>query len=165
MNAEWLQGSLWIAQEGTTAGGAPPGPALPGETPVQGQPSQGPGAPTGPTRGPSGLEFLWPMVAVIVVIVLLSSMTGRKEKKRREAMLRDLSKGDRIQTLGGIIGTVTELSDQEMVLRVDEASNTRIRFSRAAVQQVLKSSRDKGEAKPAEPPQIETRPAATPARV
>ncbi len=169
MTEHSIAGGLWLAQTGTTAGGTPAGPALQGETtPIQGQPGApaGPGAGGSPGPQPGLSQFIWPLLLVFVVVILLSSMTGRKEKKRREKMLTDLARNDRVQTVGGIIGTVTEIHDQEIVLRVDEASNTRIRFSKSAVQQVLRSGREKGDTKPerADAPQVETRPSA-PARV
>jgi preprotein translocase subunit YajC len=58
--------------------------------------------------------------------------------------------------VGGIIGTVVDLTSTEMVLRVDESSNTRIRFARSAVQQVLRE----GKAASAD---VELKPGAEPA--
>lgn len=150
----------WLAQAGT--GDAPAGPALQGESGGAPAAPAGTGAPA-PGPGGSGFGLLLPVMVVLLLFVVLSGMSGRKEKKRREQMMRELSKGDKVQTIAGIIGTVAELHDHEVVLRVDEASNTRIRFSRSAVQQVIKSNRDKGDAKPGErpePPQVETRPPA-----
>lgn len=170
MTQHSIADGLWVAQAGTTAGGAPAGPALQGETtPIQGQPGAAPGPGTGgsPTPQPGLSQFIWLLLMVFVVVILLSSMTGRKEKKRRERMLVELARNDRVQTVGGIIGTIVEIHDQEIVLRVDEASNTRIRFSKSSVQQVLRTGREKSDAKPADradAPQVETRPS-TPARV
>jgi preprotein translocase subunit YajC len=86
----------------------------------------------------------------------MTTMAGRKEKKKRAQMLSGVKRGDRVQTIGGEIGSIVELSDTEMVLRVDEASNTRIRFARSALQQVLR------EGKAAEDAKARTEP--TPAR-
>jgi preprotein translocase subunit YajC len=47
---------------------------------------------------------------------------GRKEKKKRAALMASLKKHDKVQTVGGIIGTVVELTAEEVVLRVDETS-------------------------------------------
>jgi preprotein translocase subunit YajC len=164
-----MSGGWWLAQAGTSAGEAPAGPALPGETTGTGQPGTvpgpGPGGGGGSATPPGFGSLLWPILLVFLVVIVISSMTNRKETKRRRLMLSDLGKGDKVQTLGGIIGTIAEMHDQEVVLRVDEASNTRIRFSRSAIQQVLRSGREKEKpGERAEPPQIETR-SSTPARV
>lgn len=148
---------------------APPGPFVPGapanpsQTGTQ-QPDPGlpaPGTPGGGGGGLGGFNMLLPLLVVMVLFVLMTGMSGRKERKKRAELLAGIGKNDRIQTMGGIIGTVVELTDQEMVLRVDEASNTRIRFARSAVQQVLRSARDKGsgngtdlEVKPAVPTRV-----------
>jgi preprotein translocase subunit YajC len=98
------------------------------------------------------MGLLLPLAVVMVLMLVMTSMTGRKERKKRDAMLGAIKRGDRVQTTGGVIGTITDLSEQEMTLRVDETSNTRIRFARSAVQAVLKEGKDGGkvevEAKP-----------------
>jgi preprotein translocase subunit YajC len=96
------------------------------------------------------------LILGMVVFLLMTTMAGRKEKKKRAQMLSGVKRGDRVQTIGGEIGSIVELSDTEMVLRVDEASNTRIRFARSALQQVLR------EGKAAEDAKARTEP--TPAR-
>ena len=77
----------------------------------------------------------------MVVLMLIFSMTStRREKKRREALLSAIKKHDRVQTIGGVIGSVVEVKPDYVVLKVDESSNTRITFARSAIQQVLSSS-------------------------
>ena len=77
------------------------------------------------------------MILLIMGVFLIFMMGGqRKEKKKRAQLLASLSKGDKVQTLGGILGTVVELRDNEIVLKVDENANTRIKFSRSAIQSV-----------------------------
>jgi preprotein translocase subunit YajC len=40
-------------------------------------------------------------------------------------------------TAGGILGSVVEVRDTEVVLKVDESSNTKIKFTRDAIKRVL----------------------------
>ncbi len=129
------------AQPGTVAPGAvAPGTAAPGAgaTLV-------PGSPTGaqPTPKAPGLfdgPFMIIMIGMVVLMLATSVFSGRKEKKKRAELMRALGKGDKVMTTGGIIGTVTELTDDEVVVKTDESSNTKIRFTRAAVQQIIKKS-------------------------
>ncbi|MFO0833274.1 MAG: preprotein translocase subunit YajC [Phycisphaerales bacterium] len=116
---------------------AQPVQATPG-TPATGANGSAP-APANPL-GQMGL-FL-PFLLVIVVMVGMSFWTQRKEKKKREELMGSMKKGDKVQTFSGIIGTLTELSDTEAVLRVEEG---RIRVARSAIQVVL-SSRNGGPA-------------------
>lgn len=80
------------------------------------------------------------LLGVFVFFIFTMISSERKQKKKRNEMMGALKRNDRVQTVGGIIGVVTEIKDEEVVLRVDEASKTKIRFSKTAVQQVLKSS-------------------------
>lgn len=63
-----------------------------------------------------------------------------KEKKRRQQMLNLLKKNDKVLTIGGIVGTVTTVRDDEVTLKVDESSNTKITFSRSAIQRVMSAT-------------------------
>lgn len=104
--------------------------------------------PGGVTPGPDGkdgrtkpqgfglMEFL-PFILIIVVFWVLIMGGQRREKKKRKQMLEQLKKNDKVVTIGGILGTVVEIRDNEVVLKVDESSNTRMRFSRSAIQGVV----------------------------
>jgi len=95
--------------------------------------------PPGPQPSPWGM-FL-PLILLLVVFWLLILMPQRREKKRRTEMLAALRKGDRVQTIGGILGSVVEIREHEVIIKVDESSNTRIHFARAAIQAVLEDGR------------------------
>jgi preprotein translocase subunit YajC len=62
---------------------------------------------------------------------------GRREKKKREQMLAGIKRHDKVVTIGGIVGSVVELKDDSVILKVDETSNTRITFSKSAISQVM----------------------------
>jgi len=79
------------------------------------------------------------LLVVFVVMILMTSMSGRKERKKRSQMLAALSKGDKVQTVGGVIATVAEIRDDHLVLKVDDTSGAKMRFAKSAVQQVLRS--------------------------
>lgn len=133
-----------IAQAPPIAGGKgdaqPLGPSTTG-TAIPAGPAGAPG--TGPAQPASpGFTMLMPFAFVLIFMIGFSWWTQSKEKKKRQAMLSSISRSDRVQTLGGIIGTVVEMRDDEVVLRVDEATNTKITFSKNAVQGVMKKARD-----------------------
>ena len=135
--------SLLVAQDGS----APP---VPGEAPA-GTPATGttgtaaPGVPGTNTAAPSspfGNQFFLIMMLVIVGMLIFSWRGTRRDKKKRESMLGAIKKHDKVQTIGGVIGSVVEVKPDTVVLKVDESSNTRITFSRSAIQQVLTVSPD-----------------------
>jgi preprotein translocase subunit YajC len=100
------------------------------------------GATTAPTAAPNPFDptFLILMIGVIVIMYVVVFGGQRKEKKRKQAMLDAMGKGDRVQTVGGVLGTVIDVKDHEVVLKVDENTNARMRFAKSAIQTVLESS-------------------------
>jgi len=109
-------------------------------------------APTTTQPGPVGpLDFLRsPMVPLILVLIVFWWMMSRgrgKERRRYEQMLGALKKNDRVQTIGGVIGTVVDVRDNVVVLKVDEASNTKIHFNRTAIKEVLRDAAETEEKK------------------
>ncbi len=84
-----------------------------------------------------GSQLLLLMVALMVVMLVVSSIGPRRERKKREAMINAVKKHDRVQTVGGVIGSIVELKPDFVVLKVDESANTRITFARSAIQQIL----------------------------
>lgn len=77
------------------------------------------------------------MMVVMVFLLFFSSRSKKKEQAKTQSMLDNLKKGDRIQTIGGILGTVVEARADEVLVKVDENNNTKVRFSRKAIHRVL----------------------------
>ncbi len=143
--------SAWL-----TLGAAPPIAGRPGGAPANGTATTGaPATPAGaqgaPPTSPFGGQMFMILIAVLGFMIVMSMMTGRRERKKREQMLSSIARHDRVQTVGGVIGTVVEVRDDEIVLKVDESTNTRIHFARSAVQNVLKKGRESRESKAEEP--------------
>ncbi len=96
--------------------------------------------PTGGQQPAPGIFDIFPlplMVAMFAIIYFLMIRPQSRERKKRTEMLGLLKKNDRVVTIGGIMGTVTSVRDDEVTLKVDESSNTKITFSKAAIQRVL----------------------------
>ena len=100
----------------------------------------GPG-PGGAAKQPVGNDLfmliLWGGMIMIVVMIFTSSRAQKREKKKREELMSSMRRGDRVQTIGGMIGKVVDLRDDEVVLE-GENPGTRFRFSRASIQQVIR---------------------------
>ncbi len=74
------------------------------------------------------------LMALMGVMIFMTFRSQSKEKKKRAALLAALSKGDKVQTIGGIIGNVVEIRDNEVVVKIDENNNTKMKFARSAIQ-------------------------------
>ena len=79
------------------------------------------------------------MLGMILIFYFLMIRPQMKENKRRKAMLSAVKKHDRVCTNGGMFGVVVSVTDTEVVLKVDDSSNTRIKFSRSAIATILKA--------------------------
>jgi preprotein translocase subunit YajC len=68
----------------------------------------------------------------------------KREQETRETLLKNLKKNDRIVTSGGIYGVVTnvQLDADEITIRVDETTNTKLKITRSAVGNVLSGDSD-----------------------
>jgi preprotein translocase subunit YajC len=100
--------------------------------------------------------LLFGMLLFFGFLMVTTMLQGRKEKKKKAELLSSIARHDRVQTVGGIIGTVAELTDTEAVLRVDESTNSRVRVTRSSIQTVLKKGRGNSIEAEAKPEQAET---------
>jgi preprotein translocase subunit YajC len=79
-----------------------------------------------------------PMVAAGAILLLIMNKNPKRGKdKEMSEMLKSLKRGDRVQTIGGILGTVSDIRDDEVVVKVDENANAKIRFTRSAILRVV----------------------------
>lgn len=85
-----------------------------------------------------GFDSMLPLLVIMGVIMYFIVLRPQsKERKTRANMLSAIKKNDRVITIGGIMGTVLQVKDDEITLKVDESSNTKITFSRSAIQRVV----------------------------
>lgn len=57
----------------------------------------------------------------------------RKKQQQHKQMVQTLEKNDRVRTIGGIIGTVVDVKDDEITLKVDESNNTKVKVAASAI--------------------------------
>jgi preprotein translocase subunit YajC len=76
------------------------------------------------------------MLGGIVVLYIIMGRGRRKQQQKRKEMLEQLKKGDKVVTIGGIEGTVMDVKNNEITVKVDETNNIRMKFARWAVQSV-----------------------------
>jgi len=82
-----------------------------------------------------------PLILMFLVLYFLLIRPNQKRQKARMAMLNSLKKGDKVVTIGGLHGTIIELTDDIVVLRVNES--TKMTFDRSAVSSVKESGGEK----------------------
>lgn len=87
---------------------------------------------------------------VMGLMLVMFLRTSSKQKKELQRALAAMKKNDRVVTSGGILGVVVALkeNEDEVTLKVDETSNTRIRVLKSSVVRIIPSDQTAGEIKP-----------------
>jgi preprotein translocase subunit YajC len=80
------------------------------------------------------LQFL----PIFLILYFLLIRPQQQRQKKLQKMLRELKKGDKVLTNGGIYGTVIGLDDTRAVLKI--AENTKVEFQKNAIVEVLPES-------------------------
>ena len=92
------------------------------------------GSPPGGAEGGNPILSLLPFILMFVVLYLLILRPQMRKQKNQQKMVDELKKGDAVVTSGGIHGTISNLKDDIMVLKI--ADNVKIEVSRSAVSRV-----------------------------
>lgn len=96
-------------------------------------------APEGGAGGNS-LQFLLTMILPIgILFYFLLIRPQRREQTQRQALLNAIKKNDRVITIGGIYGVVTNVHREadEVTIKVDETTNTKLRLTLGSIARVL----------------------------
>ena len=78
-----------------------------------------------------------PFILIFVVMYLFLFRGPKKKQAEHKKMLSSLQKNDRVRTIGGILGTVIDIRDDEVTLKVDESNNTKIKVTTGSIGTVL----------------------------
>lgn len=108
------------------------------QTPSEGAPSiqtppSGDEGEPGPAA-PSLLDGALPFLAIGLVLWFLIFAPEKKARKKREAMLNSVSKGNKVITSSGLHAEVVAVREQEIDLM---AGGSRFTYSRAAVNEII----------------------------
>ena len=75
------------------------------------------------------------LVVMMVVLLLVMIIPQRKRDKKIKEMLNSIKVGDRVSTIGGIYGTVTNIKDDIITISVGP-DKARLVFARGAIANV-----------------------------
>ena len=80
----------------------------------------------------NSIALFAPYILIGLVFYFLLFMPMQKQKKRQAQMLADLKSGDVVVTSGGIMGTITAVDGDTIVVRV-KPDNLKLQFARSSV--------------------------------
>ncbi len=93
-------------------------------------------APGAASGGGNPIMSFLPIIAIFAVMYFLMIRPQQKKQKEHQAMLNAIQKGDKIQTSGGIIGTITGLDVNELTVEI--APQVRVKVGRGFVARVIR---------------------------
>ncbi|MHA0858370.1 preprotein translocase subunit YajC [Paenibacillus sp. CMAA1364] len=84
------------------------------------------------TGGAAGIfQLIWPFILMFGIFYFLLIRPQQKKQKARTSMLSTLQKGDKVVTIGGLHGRIVEITDDIIVLLVNDS--TRLTFDRSSI--------------------------------
>jgi preprotein translocase subunit YajC len=83
----------------------------------------------------SFMPTLLMMAVIFAIIYFLMILPQKKKQKETQSMLNNMKKGDKIVTLGGMLGTVGNVKDNTVMVKI--AENTVVEFRKSAIGAVL----------------------------
>jgi preprotein translocase, YajC subunit len=86
--------------------------------------------------------MLLPFILMFVVMYFLILRPQKRKEKERKALLARVKKTTGLVTAGGIHGLVTSVREHEVILRIDDAKDIKIKVDRSAIVTVAEVSHD-----------------------
>ena len=81
------------------------------------------------------LVQILPIAAIFLVFYFIVIAPANKQRRKTQAMLSALKKGDRVVTQGGIYGTVQGVEAEVVYLKI--AENVKVKVARSAITSII----------------------------
>jgi preprotein translocase subunit YajC len=88
-----------------------------------------------PASQDGGLMQFLPLIALLAVFYFLILRPQQKRAKEHKALMEALQKGDEVVTVGGILGKVTKVGEDNVGVEI--ADNVVVQVQKPAIQNVL----------------------------
>lgn len=96
------------------------------------------GAPSGEQANP--LAMFLPLILIFIVFYFFIIRPQKKKEDERKKMIEAVAKGDKVVTIGGVHGTVTQVDESSILVQVD--SGTKLRIEKSALSNVAGKGKD-----------------------
>ena len=84
---------------------------------------------------PNPLAMFLPLVLIFLVFYFFIIRPQKKKEDERKKLIAAVKKGDRVITIGGLHGSVTQVDETSVLIQVD--TNTKLRVEKSAVASVV----------------------------
>lgn len=89
-------------------------------------------------------SMLFPLILMFVVFYFLLIRPQSKRQRQHQEMLKNLQKGDKVITSGGLYGVVVKVTDKDVILEVADKVNMRFTLGAIATVRDKEESEKKG---------------------
>ena len=101
-------------------------------------------APAAEGAGRASSWSMWVMLALIFVVMYLFMIRPqRKQQKELAEFRKNLQKGDKIVTIGGIYGEILEVDENAPTVLVKVDGDVKLRFDKSAIQKLPGATAEK----------------------
>ena len=83
--------------------------------------------------GGGAFGFILPMVLIFAIMYFLIFRPQAKKQKEHQKMVKEIKKGDKVVTAGGIHGTIAGIKEKEDILIVEIDKNVKVEMSRSSI--------------------------------
>ncbi|MCO5172013.1 MAG: preprotein translocase subunit YajC [Planctomycetes bacterium] len=94
--------------------------------------AQGQAPPPDPLGG-----LVFPLLLGIAFVYFFIIRPQKREADEKQKLLASIKKNDRVLTTGGMYGTIVNIKEDEVTLRVDDQAKVKVRFAKSAIARVL----------------------------
>jgi preprotein translocase subunit YajC len=82
------------------------------------------------------LVQLFPLALIFIIFYFLLIRPQKQKEKEHQKMIEGVNKNDEIVTLGGIHGTVVNIKEKTVILRIDE--NVKMEIEKSSIAYIKK---------------------------
>jgi preprotein translocase subunit YajC len=90
-----------------------------------------------PAQQPFDPTSIFMAVFLVAILYFMVIRPQKREADEKQKLLASLKKNDRVLTTGGMYGTIVNIKEDEVTLRVDDQAKVKVRFAKTAVAKVL----------------------------
>jgi preprotein translocase subunit YajC len=94
-------------------------------------------APSGNGGGGSFISTIIMFGAIFLIFYFMIIRPQQKRAKERDKMLKNIQKGDKVVTSGGLHGVIAGLDEKTVLLQVGD--NIKLKYERSAISSVISS--------------------------
>ncbi len=91
-----------------------------------------------PDQAANPIVHLIPPIAIFMIFYFLLIKPQKEQQKKQKELLESVKKNDQVVTAAGIHGTVVNVKDTTLIIRIDD--NARMEINKDAVASVTKAA-------------------------